>query len=283
MQFRRYDNMAAFRSDVLDILLENEVQNNLLLSLITKSPARGPADWLLAAISDGGAGIVLTAVFIEPFNLLLYETGNTRRDGAAELLARELLRIGCIPPGVSGLGDPARRFVAAIAGAGSVSLYMSTSVMRLDKLNPYKKAPGRRRELETRDMFFAPYWERAFSEDCRSHVFSIPENIERLNTRLGKNTHFIWEDDGLPVSQAVHGRDTPNGAVINGVYTPPRFRGRGYATSVVAALTDELLKRGKRYCCLIADLDNPVSCGIYRKLGYRDVCRLEDFRFDISR
>ena len=280
MIFRRYDNIEAYKTTVLETLLEHEIQNNLLLSLITGSQAHLATDWLLVTINDESDGILLTALCVSTFDLLLYETGNNCRNDAVEHLARELRRTGYNPPGVMADTDLAKRFADAFVGKGKSRLHMSMSAMRLDKLESYKKAPGFVRPLHEHDMTFAPYWERAFSEDCRSHVFSIPENTERLKTRLGKDNHFIWEN-GQPVSQAVYGRDTPNGAVINGVYTPPRFRGKGYATSVVAALTDELLKRGKSYCCLIADSDNPVSCGIYRKLGYYEVCKLEDIRFDI--
>jgi len=131
-------------------------------------------------------------------------------------------------------------------------------------------------------MFFVPYWEHAFSEDCRVHVFTIQENIDRIRKRLGKDSHFIWED-GQPVSQAVHGRDTPNGAIINWVYTPPHFRGRGYATSVVAELSRSLLDSGKSFCCLFADASNPISCELYRKLGFYDVCNFDEIRFDTGR
>ena len=150
---------------------------------------------------------------------------------------------------------------------------MTIAVMRLDSLLILPKAPGACRALEPRDMFYAPYWERAFSEDCRTRVFSIEENTKRLKTRLGKGSHLIWED-GVPVSQAVHGRDTPNGAVVNGVYTPPHYRGRGYATSVVAELSSSLLKRGRDFCCLFADVSNTSSRKLYNNLGYYDVSEL---------
>jgi len=172
----------------------------------------------------------------------------------------------------------ARRFAGEYRPAGDYSIHMSVAGMKLDKLVAHRNAPGHCRALETRDLFFAPYWERAFSEDCRTTVFTIAENTERLKTRLNKATHYIWEN-GAPVSQAVHGRDTLNGALINGVYTPPFFRGRGYASSVVATLSNALLERGKGYCCLLADAGNPASYGMYRKLGYYDVCKLEDIRF----
>lgn len=277
MLFRRYDEISSFKARTLDVLLEHEVQNNLLLSLLD-SRVRDASSWFLATVSDGG-GVALTAICSKPFPMLLYETGNKPRADALELLAREVRRSRFAPPGAMAEPGLSRRFADSLAGAGAGKLHMKSSVMRLDALLEHKKAPGYQRTLEISDLTYAPGWERAFSEDCRSHVFTAPEYTERLMARLDKNTHFIWVD-GAPVSQAVHGRDTPNGAVINGVYTPPSYRGRGYATSVVAALADALLNEGKPFCCLFADSDNHVSCGIYKKLGFYEVCSIDDIRFD---
>ena len=127
-------------------------------------------------------------------------------------------------------------------------------------------------------MYFVPYWEHSFGEECGTHVFPISDITDRIRTRLDKGTHYIWED-GNPVSQAVHGRSTPNGAVINMVYTPPHFRGRGYATSVVARLTRTLLDAGKDFCCLFADAENPAARKIYNNLGFYDVYTFHDISF----
>ena len=279
MLLRRYDSTEAFKSDVSGVLIENEVQNNLTLILTAGSQARRAADWFLATISSGKR-ILLTALYIEPFALQLYETGNVSSGGAVELLAEEMRRGGLSPSGVVAEPGLARRFADAMAGRGAGRLHQSIYAMRMDEPAACKLSPGHPRALEKSDLRYVPYWERAFSEACRSHVFPIPEYAGRLRERLGKSAHFIWVD-GVPVSQAVHGRDTPNGAVITEVYTPPRFRGLGYASSVVSELTRALLESGKRFCCLFADADNPVSCGMYRKLGFYEVCGLQEIRFDI--
>ena len=296
MEFRRYDDVGAFSSDVLDLLLENELLNNLPISILTGTRDRYATGWLMATVVDKGM-ITHAALCTKPFNLLLCEAGNTRRGGSrqdgdrqdgVELLAREIRRLGVDPPGLLAERGLARRFADAYTG-GRVTIGDNTGghmaviekslvVMRLDKLDGYEKAPGYCRTLTALDMYFVPYWERSFSEECRTNAFSISETAERISTRIIKNTHYIWEDQ-MPVSQAVNGRNTPNGAVINMVYTPPHFRGRGYATSVVAKLSGALLDSGKDFCCLFADAGNPVAQNLYRKLGYYDVYTFDDITF----
>ena len=55
---------------------------------------------------------------------------------------------------------------------------------------------------------------------------------------------------------------------------------QGYASSVVAELSQALLNRGNKFCCLFADAENPISCGIYRKIGYYDLCVVDVIKFD---
>ena len=276
MEFQRYDSVEDFRADVLGLLMEKEAENNLLISMLTENSAKHTDDWLMATVVDGG-NISLVALCSKPFNLLLFEPEGSNC-GAVETLAREIRRIAFSVPGILAESGLARRFAGAYSADGSGKHHISMVVMYLDILQAYDKAPGNFREIEERDMFFVPFWEHAFGEDCRIHVFPLPEVVKRIRTRLGKGTHFLWED-GTPVSQAVFGRGTPNGAIINMVYTPPHLRGRGYATAVVGELSRMLLESGKSFCGLFADTYNPVSCNIYRKLGYRDIGIFDDIRF----
>jgi RimJ/RimL family protein N-acetyltransferase len=56
-------------------------------------------------------------------------------------------------------------------------------------------------------------------------------------------------------------------------------RGKGYATSSVAALSQILLNQGRKYCFLFADLDNPIPNRIYQNIGYQSVCSMQEYSF----
>jgi predicted GNAT family acetyltransferase len=67
---------------------------------------------------------------------------------------------------------------------------------------------------------------------------------------------------------------------IGPVYTPPRLRGRGYASSAVAAACRRALAAGARRCVLFTDVDNPTSNRIYASVGFRPFEDWEDHRFE---
>ncbi|NLO35973.1 MAG: GNAT family N-acetyltransferase [Clostridiaceae bacterium] len=278
MQFMTYAGTESFGGATLETLLENEEQNNLPISFIRNERGLDTSGWLLATVRDPAGSVVLVAACTPPHNIVLYETQNRPHDAAVRRLADELKALAFPVPGVLAEQSLARRFAAIYAGDANWQRHMSMQIMRLDTVNTLAKASGHARLLREDDLFFVPYWERAFGEECQTGFFDIPAHTERIRQRIAKNCHLIWEDR-IPVSQAVHGRSTEHGAVINGVYTPPPYRNRGYASAVVAELARMLLDRGHRFCCLFADAQNPISCGIYHKIGFVDRCLYDELRF----
>jgi predicted GNAT family acetyltransferase len=67
-------------------------------------------------------------------------------------------------------------------------------------------------------------------------------------------------------------RRTARSSCVAWVYTPPELRGNGYASAVVAALSERELAGGAAWCSLFTDLANPTSNHIYAELGYEPRC-----------
>lgn len=84
----------------------------------------------------------------------------------------------------------------------------------------------------------------------------------------------FWEVDGAPGSW-------PRTPVtrVSAVYTPAQHRGRGYASTNVAALSQRTLDAGVEACMPYTDLANPVSNKIYQRIGYRPVADAQEWLF----
>jgi predicted GNAT family acetyltransferase len=96
--------------------------------------------------------------------------------------------------------------------------------------------------------------------------------------RLNTQSTYIWEDD-LPVSLAAGRQLLPTVGSIGSVYTPPKYRRKGYASACVAALSQKLLNEGCDRCFLLTDLANPISNHIYQQIGYVPVCDWHEYSF----
>ncbi len=74
-------------------------------------------------------------------------------------------------------------------------------------------------------------------------------------------------------------RPHDDGVSIGYVFTPKEYRNKNYATSCVSAVTKKTLEDGFSYCSLFADRANPISNGIYQKIGYKPLCDYINFDF----
>ena len=82
----------------------------------------------------------------------------------------------------------------------------------------------------------------------------------------------VYSENGIPVSMAGYTREMQTVVGVAYVYTPPYERGKGYATSIVAQLSQLAINKGYKKCVLYTDLANPTSNSIYQKIGYNPIC-----------
>ena len=132
MKYRRCNSLESFESDVLDLLMENEAQNNLPISFIQNTQA-DVSSWLLASISGDDGNVIMAAACTPPFNIVLYETKNRPNGEAETLLSREIRAIDFKIPGVTAEKNLARRFAELHVGA-DYTKHLAMNVMQLDRV-----------------------------------------------------------------------------------------------------------------------------------------------------
>jgi len=129
--------------------------------------------------------------------------------------------------------------------------------------------PGHMRWAQEEDVDTLVGWFLAFCDEAVPDAPPAnPERNVRQFMHAGKLA--VWDDHGI-VSMTGSSRGTPHGKTISAVYTPPQYRGHGYASACVAALSQHLLDEGNRFCTLYTDLSNPTSNKIYQDIGYRPI------------
>jgi predicted GNAT family acetyltransferase len=280
MRLKKYDSPSKFKADAFDTLMTQEVQNNLLL-MFANTPDSQAEGWLLAIIFNDNENASLIAAMTPPHNIVLFAVDNIVNDDAISALVDYLHTSGTTVPGVLAETKLARAFAEAMG-----TRYKTTHdeyIMQCYNVNDIKAVDGNFRPASARDFYFLPFWSTAFSIDC-----GLNEMECSLDYHIKAAKHygdaiadivFLWEVGGIPVSMAKLARDTENGIGITCVYTPPMYRNKGYAQTLVAAVSALGLSRRKKFCFLFADANNPISCGIYRKIGYREVCKYAELKF----
>ena len=279
MKFRIYKDVKEFYKDTYDILLRHEGQNLIPLGNIIignkggdKTGWRDPVNWFMATVSDG-SGVILSAVMTPPFNITLYATDNNISVEALGFLVDEIEKAAVFVPGVMSEKALALKFAEKYTEAKGMKhrIEMNQRIYELTEVNPEIPRIGHLRPAKESDMAFLPYWIDGFYEDA----LEAPEkklDAEVARYHMASNRLYILEDKETPVSMVKITREMVNACGIGIVYTPPYFRGKGYATSCVAGVSRMVLERGYLKCVLYTDLENPTSNSIYQKIGYRPVC-----------
>ncbi len=280
MQFKLFTDVHEFYNETYEVLMRHESQNMIMLGNLIighegkdKTAWRDPVNWLMATVSEE-RGILLTALMTPPHNITLYATDNIIEPKAINCLIDGLNDY--IIPGVTTEKKLAECFAKEYTARKGLT-YRTTMDQRLYELkevNPDVKQLGVVRLLDEKDMYYFPYWLEAFyaSSIYGNTEMSIPQDEEGYYYRLSTKKFYILEVDGKPVSMAGYTRELQTSIGVAFVYTPPYFRGKGYATSCVSQISQMALDKGFKRCILYTDLLNPTSNSIYQKIGYRAVC-----------
>jgi uncharacterized protein len=273
-------NAEEFLEQAGPLLLDDEARNNLVFGvagLLRDNPGRYPGARFWVVFADGEP--VAAAMRTPPFNLILPRP----RDHGA--LTQLVDAIDVELPGVVGARPEVDEFTRLWTERHDVSVrpLRAQGVYALDRVEPVRAAPGAPREATPADRPLLLEWMVAFGDEALAEEDpGKSEAVGMVDDRLGSEHggFRLWEDGGAIVSIAGYGGPTPNGIRIGPVYTPPELRGRGYATALVAELSQRLLDRGRRFCFLFTDLANPTSNAIYERIGYVRVAESAMVAFD---
>jgi uncharacterized protein len=245
---------------------EGELAFGLLERLSTEPDAWGDEVTLLVEMQhDRPAALVMMT---GPYPALIVGFTDPGAVGYSALV-KAMLVVDQRPSGINGArrwSDPFARAWAAVGGAAT-EVFRDMCAYELRAVRPPRWPPGEFRTAAAADAGLLERWVVAFGEDISDT--QSPEIAARTVGRLVPDGDMtVWEHRDQVVSMAAITRRTPWSSCVALVYTPPELRANGYASAVVARLSQRELDAGRRWCSLFTDAANPTSNHIYADLGY---------------
>ena len=230
--------------------------------------------WVLSLVESSSGDVVAVGVQTPPYNQIVAAVDRE----ALRTLAVGLAGSDVVLPGVTGLVPRVHEFAeewSALKGVRAEES-MAERLFRLDELVPPQPSPGAARRAVMSDADLLTDWHERF----RAEAGIEPPIDSRLATErsIADGRRYVWEDGGVVVCDVGHGIPTCGQVRIGPVYTPPPYRGRGYASNLTARVTAVALEEGL-VPTLFTDLANPTSNRIYQALGYRPVADAFMLRF----
>ena len=279
MEVRRAATVAEFIATAGDFLAAREAEHNLIFGIcsqIEADPTQYAEPPYLGAVLDGGR-VVGAAIQTPPWRVVLSEVDDSR---AVDRLVEDLA--GRAIPGVVGPAGSAGLFAAAWGRGEGITprLTRHERSFRLREVRTPRPAPGSMVRALASDRLLLRDWVQAFHDEALGDGPAQEYEVmaDRWIRGLGR-TAYLWVDEGRPVSLAGAGGLTPNGIRVGPVYTPPDVRGRGYASNLVAGVSQLQLDSGRTFVFLFTDLANPTANHIYQEIGYEPVNDVDEYSF----
>jgi predicted GNAT family acetyltransferase len=279
------NNAKKFLEIARNILEEDEINGNLILricnNLMKNEYHYGNEDPFYSIICNDNNVIQLLGLMTLPHKLIIYEHKESN-DNAIDIFTKNIHSKYTKINGVSGeiniAGIFAKKWVELKGCRCEPDKEMR--LFKLTKVNPYNRPDGIFRKAVYGDLEILTGFMEQFSKDIDEPENDIEKTRKNCGSIIKDEELYIWEKDNKIVSMARKARLAKNGMVINYVYTPIKFRGKGYATACVSELSQNILNSGKRYCVLFTDLANPISNSIYQKIGYEPVNDWISYKFN---
>ncbi|PWU17448.1 MAG: hypothetical protein C5B49_08880 [Bdellovibrio sp.] len=275
----RFDSgVSEFLRNSIDLEKEASI-HSFILSLAARYQKSGRAPTCMVRGIDKTGQFIIAGIQTESNRPIIISKCS---ENNARLFARELATKISDLPGVNGPVPGVDTFAKVWTEIKSCGLESGPNLrlFELRTVNPPRKASGSFRVAKAKDEAVIFGWLREFHHEAVPHdpVQSDDELYRDIRDATKNEQFFVWEDEGNCVSLVVSRRETSSERWVGPVYTPKNLRGRGYASSLVAAVSERIVGSGKKGM-LFTDLANPTSNGIYQKIGYNPVADFRQFVF----
>lgn len=271
MEWIEWKDPNHFADRVMDALLKEEAKNSLMIGVLNNVIQGVYEAFHQFTVEENGELLAILQVTPpHPLHYIVVDSEQEEKLPAfiiPHLLENEIPFTEVVSERVQ-----AERFGKAWQEitSGTSEMFMSQGLYRLDEVEDIEMAKGHMRKATTADQAQLEAWYSAFEAESGLRS-SPPEKVTKaIDTMLKNDDAVFWEVDGQLVSCAKRSRPTENGITVSFVYTSPDARGRGYARSLVADLSRQLLET-KSFCVLYTDLTNPTSNKIYQEVGYEQI------------
>jgi len=272
MEFKRYQDVHEFAVKAEPILSKGEDVYSLFFGVLQAIKAGRYENPFMATIEEDGEVMALFQMTPpHPLNFII-ANGN-RLEECMDLVIGNLLELEIEIGSIISLKPWAYSFAGkweTRTGIGHQKL-MDQGLYRLNNVNEtLEQSPGAWRFAEKGDCPLIEKWFNLFEKDAGVPLTPMEDVKKRVASFVDEQEVFFWEDNGKVVSMMKKARPSKHGVTVSFVFTPKEERKKGYARTMVAAGTKELLKKYD-FCVLYTDMMNPTSNKIYMEIGYERI------------
>ncbi|MBT2583988.1 GNAT family N-acetyltransferase [Planococcus sp. ISL-109] len=279
MEWKWYQDSSAYAEAAWALLSKKEDRYSLFLGVLAQIK-EGRYEKFVIGLAEDVEGVAALALMTPPHPLQLIVLRESA--GAEALVAQKFHEAGLVVPGVIGDKAAAQKFAQAWSGytGEQANVAMDQGLYRIDAVRKkLPKSPGSWRVANRLDAPLLIDWYLLFGEETGNGSPAQAEAEEKIADFINRKEVFLWEHEGRTVSCVKKARPSKHGITVSFVFTPKELRKKGYARSLVAEVTEELLEEYD-FAILYTDLSNGTSNKIYQEIGYEQIANPVHLKFE---
>jgi uncharacterized protein len=264
-------SIKNYLEKVEPLLLRKEASNNLMLGLLEYFKTTMSRDVYCGYMEDEGE-VIYAFMQTAPNNWILADVDHVDDQlffNLASFFYKKAIKV----PGILGPIHHVEWFVREWLKYKKVkaSIKMNQCIYQLNEVRVKPSSNGELVKATKTEHELIKSWLIQFGRETNENPITEIRASQMATKYIENESLYLWKVDERPVSMANQSRRTKNGVSINAVFTPDEFKRNGYATNVVAALSQRLLDQGYQFCSLYTDRENPTSNKIYTNIGFEVV------------
>ncbi|HMS64961.1 MAG TPA: GNAT family N-acetyltransferase [Ignavibacteria bacterium] len=275
-KYKAYITLKEYLDDTENFLEVKELENNIILGNCYKLGENSIVKPEYHFSNCFNNDLIKISSMI--FNSRTILSCNLISRSYTEYIADNLLKNSLFINGVMGLTGSAEIFSERIC-KGKI-FTRNLILYKLTKVNELKYPEGNFLKAEIKDSGIISNMIYDFVNETNTLRGKSKEDISaETNILIQSNSIFKWVCKDKIVCISTFMRKTKNFGIIGLVFTPPEYRGKGFASGCVQKHSEYILRSGFRGSGLYTDKLNTVSNKIYKKIGYRKISEFTDMKF----
>lgn len=275
MELTVYKDTNEFLDDNKDLLESKALELNMFWKNIQSG--KTSRDGLFAAKVSHNDEILL-ATRVEPYPMVLYSKGNDQEQLVDELI-KHLSQDYSFPKNINSWSEAVSAFAERCNRYGvHYKQKRLLDMMLCDKVSDIETGNYDFKYIREVDKDLTEYF-FDYRKECRMDI--TKDGAKQIAERYKKaNICLCLIVDEEVVSIAVHNisLEIINAFGISGVYTPKRFRNKGYSTACVKKLVEDSFSKGYDKAFLYAE--DPAAIHVYEKIGFSKIGELKEYELE---
>lgn len=287
MNFKKYETKEKFMEENFPLLLQNEAENEVMISIVKQHHEAKVGKWLLGRIEDAEKVKIIFIVDDDKKGLVVYFPEGEIEKKYIDFLVDKVIDLNVDLKEILAPVEYANQISNSyIEKTGkSIRKISNTYTYKLEELNEECVLAENEKIIKLEDEQNKMEELIKIVKEIHTDIYNLEEcsDEEAMKTAkiyLRKGIYLLTnETEDEIYTQVVNVRKQINGVAIGAVITPKKFRGKGYAKKCIYGVCKRLLEEGNSFVVLHVATKNEAAIKVYERIGFKKIDEVQRIMF----